>query len=384
MKSITRDEKMTVYFDNAATTRVCPEAAAIAFRAMTENFGNPSSMHRLGREARKILETARGHVADALDAEPDEVFFTSCGTESDNLAILSGFELMRRKGSHIITTAIEHSAVLNPLKKLEQSGADVTYLKPDESGAVPVAAFEKALRPDTVLISVMMVNNETGAVNDVRGISEVLKAFGSKAILHTDAVQAFCKLPFSARTLGADMITVSGHKIHAPKGSGALWARKNLRLKPILSGGGQENGLRSGTEAVPSIAGFGEAARIGKARLCETETRLSELRDYVLSRLNDEVPGVVNISGGMPGILSISLPGYKSEVLMSCLDAGGICVSKSSACKKGGRSYVLEAMGLSPRVVDGTIRISFCRDNTRDEAEHFIRILREAARRLRT
>ena len=375
---------MTVYFDNAATTRVCPEAAASAAEAMTESFGNPSSTHSLGRAARMILEAARANVADALGAEPSEVYFTSGGTEADNLAILSGFELMRRKGNHIISTAIEHAAVLNSLKKLEQSGADVTYLKPNKSGSISLDAVEKALSRDTVLVSVMLINNETGAASDIAAISKIIKNSGSKALLHTDAVQAFCKMPFSARTLGADLITVSGHKIHAPKGSGALWIRKGVRLKPILLGGGHEGGLRSGTEAVPSIAAFGEAARIGKARLHETRARLWELRDYILSRLNSQLPGAVEICSGMPGILSVSLPGYKSEVLMNFLDAQGICVSKSSACKKGGQSYVLKAMGLPPRIIDGTIRISFCRYNTIEEADYFVQKLLEAAKRLRT
>lgn len=374
---------MTVYFDNAATTCVCREAAETAMRLMTETYGNPSSTHLLGRQAREALETARALSADALGGKAEEVYFTSGGTESDNLALFGGFELMRHEGKHIITSLTEHDAVLNAVKRLEASGAEVTYLKPDsKTGAVSVSDFEAAVRDDTVLASIMLVNNETGAKNPVTEISRMLKKRRPTALMHVDAVQAFCKTAFSVKSLGADLVSVSGHKIHAMKGTGALWVKSGVRIKPVLFGGGQEKGLRSGTEALPGIAAFGEAARIGKALLPQTEKHLREIRDYTLSRLREEVPDIVLIADGEPAILPVSLPGYKSEVLLNFLDAEGVCVSKSSACRRGGRSHVFEAMGISPRIIDGAVRISFSRENTLEEAEYFVKTFAKAAKRL--
>ena len=367
-----------IYFDNAATTKVCPEAAEAAIKVMTEDFGNPSSSHAMGRLARDILENARQQVADAIGGQKNEVFFTSGGTEADNLAILGAWA--QKRGGHVITTAIEHDAVLNACRRLEAMGAEVTYLKPDPgTGAIPAEAVEAALREDTSLVSVMLVNNETGARNPVEEISKVVKAKCPGAVFHTDAVQAFCKSPFSVKSLGADLVSVSGHKIHAPKGSGALWVRSGVKIKPILYGGGQEKNLRPGTESLPNIAAFGVAAEIGKKKLPETENHLRELRDYTLNTLREAIPDIVCVTQGEPSILPLSLPGYRSEVLLNFLDAKSICVSKSSACKRGGRSHVLEAMGLSPAIIDGALRVSFSRGNTFEEASEFVKALAEAA-----
>ena len=250
---------MEHYLDNSATTRVCPEAAQAALRAMTEVYGNPSSTHTKGREAKQLLDASRKLVASAMGCAPSELIFTSCGSESDNWALLSGAEAMRRKGNHIITSAGEHDAIRKSAEELERRGYDVTYLKPDSTGSIPVDAVKNALRPDTILVSLMLVNNETGAINDISSVSKLLKSSGSPALLHTDAVQAFMKIPFTPKSLGADMISVSGHKIHAPNGIGALYVRSGLRLKQYIMGGSQEDGRRAGTEAMTQIADFGKA-----------------------------------------------------------------------------------------------------------------------------
>lgn len=364
---------MTVYLDNAATTRVCEEAANAAFHTMTEVYGNPSSTHTLGREAKSVLDRARKQVADALGAKPEEVFFTSCGSESDNWAILCGAEAMRRKGRHIISSTVEHDAVRKSLDILEQNGFEVTRLAPEANGSIAVQSVVDALRDDTILVTLMMVNNETGAVTDIAAIAKAMKKAKSQALLHTDAVQAFLKVPFSAKTLGADLISISGHKIHAPKGIGALYIRngvqgvKDVKLRSFLSGGGQENGKRAGTEPLPNIAAFGVAAELGKRHLAESPAQMQTLHALAVSRLQEEIPEVQIIDGGSPHILSISLPGYKSEVMMNFLEARGIYISKSSACKKGARSHVLEAIGLDPSVIDGALRISFSRFTTEEE-----------------
>ena len=358
---------MEHYLDNSATTRVCPEAAQAALRAMTEVYGNPSSTHTKGREAKQLLDASRKLVASAMGCAPSELIFTSCGSESDNWALLSGAEAMRRKGNHIITSAVEHDAIRKSAEEHERRGYDVTYLKPDSTGSIPVDAVKNALRPDTILVSLMLVNNETGAINDISSVSKLLKSSGSPALLHTDAVQAFMKIPFTPKSLGADMISVSGHKIHAPKGIGALYVRSGLRLKPYIMGGSQEDGRRAGTEAMPQIAAFGEACRIAKENLAENAAKMAALRQLTIDTLTPAIPELQVINGAAPHILSISLPGWRSEVLMNFLEARGVYVSRSSACKKGARSHVLEAIGLDSRVIDGAIRIGLCRYNTEED-----------------
>lgn len=370
---------MDIYLDNAATTRVCSAAAEAAMHAMTEAYGNPSSTHRVGRQARRLLEASRKQVADALGCAPAELVFTSGGTEADNWALLSGAELARRAGRHIISSQTEHDAIRRSLDVLERRGFTVTRLAPDATGAIPVGAVEAALQPDTALVSLMLVNNETGAVNDIAAVSRLLRRQKSAALLHTDAVQGFCKLPFSPKKLGADLVSISGHKIHAPKGVGALYIRQGLRLPPLLNGGGQEGGLRPGTEPLPAIAAFGAAAAEAKAQMAQYLPRMQQLRQHCADALCARLPGLVLIPGGAAHILSISLPGYRSEVLMNFLEARGISVSKSSACKKGGRSHVLEAMGLSAPVIDGALRIGLSRFTTQEELDALALALGEAA-----
>lgn len=379
---------MNVYFDNAATTRVRDEAIEAMVRVMREDYGNPSSTHFSGRYAATVLDGARGKVSAALGVDPDEIVFTSGGTESDNWAVLGCAESASlhgkpRGGNHIITSCIEHDAVLMAAKKLESMGWDVSYLPPDDAGRIPAQAFSEALRDDTVLASIMLVNNETGAVNPIREYSREIKKRRLGTVLHTDAVQGLCKIPFTAGSLGADMITVSAHKLHGPKGIGALYIRKGLKLPPMLHGGSQERGKRAGTEALPAIAGFGEAAY--HARL-ERETLLEsmrELRDLLVGLVLDELPGAVVIGeGGSPYITNLSIPGHRSEVLMNSLESDGICVSNSAACKKGARSRVLEAMDLPDATIDGALRVSLSRYSTREEAEYFVKSLSKAVKRL--
>lgn len=369
---------MEVYLDNAATTRVCPEAADIAYKTMLENYGNPSSTHAKGREAKAVLDNARKQLAAALDCAPGEVYFTSCGSEGDNWAIINGAESMRRKGLHIISSEVEHDAVRKSMDELKRRGFEVTMLKPEPDGSISPEAVIAALRPDTVLVSLMMVNNETGAVTDIAAVAKALKKAKSIALLHTDAVQGFMKVPFSAKRLGADMITVSGHKIHAPKGIGALYIKTGVKIKPYIIGGAQESGLRAGTEAMPQIAAFGKACELAKASMADATERMARLRQYAAERIVAEMPEAVIIGGGAPHILSVSLPGWRSEVLMNYLEAKGVFVSRSSACKKGGRSHVLEAMGLPAEVIDGAVRISLSRYTTKDELDELCSALKDA------
>ena len=373
---------MNVYFDNAATTQVRKEVAELMLTVMTEDFGNPSSTHALGRKAKNILDTARKNIADAIGASSSEIFFTSGGTEADNWAILGAAEKMWRKGKHIIISGYEHDAINAPVKKLEDQGWEVTRVMPDDNGHITAEAVLAAVREDTVLVSVMLVNNELGTVNPVAKISKAVKS-KCGALVHTDAVQAFCKMPVSVKTLGVDMMSLSSHKIHGPKGCGVLYIKNEVKLPARMMGGGQEESLRSGTEALPAIAGFGMAAKLGKTEMPQTVEKLRNLKTYLVEKIREKIPGAVFIGAGdAPHILSISLPGYKSEVLMNYLDREGICVSKSSACKKGKRSHVLEAMGLDPRIIDGAIRISLSKFSTIEECEYFIEKLADAAEKV--
>ena len=360
-------EKPEIYLDNAATTRVCAEAADIAYKVMTDCYGNPSSTHTKGRDAKAYLDTARAQIASALGCSASEVYFTSCGSESDVWAITRGAESAARRGRHIISSAVEHDAVRKTLEELESRGFEVTYLSPEKDGSVSADAVKAALREDTILVTLMMVNNETGGITDIAAIAKMLKGCGSKALLHTDAVQGFMKVPFSAKKLGADMISISGHKIHAPKGIGALYIKTGVKIKPLIRGGAQEGGMRAGTEAMPQIAAFGKAAEIAFSGMKDNCDTMASLRALAMSTVCADIPEAQIIGGGAPHILSVSLPGWRSEVLMNFLEAEGIYVSRSSACKKGGRSHVLEAMRLPAQVIDGAIRVSFSRYNTEDD-----------------
>lgn len=360
---------MEHYLDNSATTRVCEAAAKAAYEAMLSVYGNPSSTHTKGREAKKLLDASRAQVAAAMGCKPAELVFTSCGSESDNWALMSGADTMRRKGKHIISSAVEHDAIRRTLDELEKHGYEITRLAPDNTGAISVESVKNALRDDTVLVSLMLVNNETGAVTDIKGVSAMLKKSGSQALLHTDAVQAFMKVPFSAKTLGADMISVSGHKIHAPKGIGALYVRDGLRIKPFIVGGAQENGRRAGTEAMPQIAAFAAACAEASRDMRGNIERMTGLKAEIIERLSAGIPELQYVRTDAPHILNVSLPGWRSEVLMNFLEAREVYVSKSSACKKGARSHVLEAIGMRSDVIDGAVRIGLSRFTTEEDID---------------
>ena len=359
-----------IYLDNAATTRVLPQAAQAAVEVMTEGYGNPSSRYPLGAAAARRLKEDRDKVAQALGCRGEEVYFTSCGSEGDNWAIAAAAELGRRKGKHIITTAIEHAAVLEPVKALAARGWEVTYLQPDRQGNISLDDLKAALRPDTVLVSMMLVNNEVGTVLPVAEAARAVKASGAPALFHCDGVQGFLKLPFTPKELGVDLLTVSGHKIGAPKGVGALYVKNGVKLPPLIRGGGQESGLRSGTEATAQIAAFAAACEAGLAAREGHIAAMAELKSYALDRVRAAVPEIQVVGGGQaPHILCLTLPGYKSEVVVRVLGDMGICVSAGSACHRGKPSHVFAAMGLEKPLRDGAFRVSFSPENTRADVD---------------
>lgn len=362
---------MPIYLDHAATTPVCPQAAQAALRVMTEEFGNPSSIHTLGTQAAAALKEHRRQIAEALGCDPkEELYFTSGGTEGDNWAIAIAAHLGRHKGKHIVTSVMEHAAVLEPIRALEQDGYDITYLPSDREGRVSLTDLENALRPDTVLVSLMLVNNETGAIQPVDQVRQLLRRTGSSALLHTDAVQGFLKVPFAAKSLGADLITISGHKIGAPKGVGALYVRKGLKVLPLLRGGGQESGLRSGTEFTPQIAAFAAACQAGWEEMSQRVQMMRELKAYALTTLPEKVPGLLVVTpGDAPHICAVSLPGYMGQMLVRELSDRGICVSSGSACNKGKPSHVFAALKLPLPVLQGVLRLSFAPENTQEEID---------------
>ena len=371
------------YFDNAATTQVRPEAAQAALEAMTQEWGNPSSVYQFGGRAAALVKDCRRDVAQALGCQPEEVYFTSCGTESDNWAIRSGVELNRRKGKHIITTAIEHAAVLEPCRELERQGWEVTYLAPDKQGRIDPSQLEAALREDTVLVSMMLVNNELGTVLPVKEAARAIKRSGCPALLHCDAVQGFLKVPFTPKELGVDLLSISGHKIHAPKGIGALYIKKGLKLPPMIRGGGQESGLRSGTEPTGQIAALAAAARLGRESMEADLKHMAALREETAARLTAQVPGLkVLVEQGAPHILPVTMPGYKSEVVVRYLSDRGVYLSSGSACHKGKPSHVFAALKLPKAELDGALRISFSAENGEEDVQALVQALAAARNEL--
>ncbi len=367
-----------IYFDNSATT--FPDAAVITevCRCMGTVLGNPSSRHRLGMEAEKELTDCRKRLAKIMGVFPEEIYFTSGGTESDNIAVMGGANI--KKGRRVVTTAVEHPAVLECMKRLEEQGFDVVYLKPQRDGVVPLASFRQAITPDTCLVSVMAVNNETGAIMPVDKIKPILSRTAPRAILHVDAVQAFGHIPMNISKWGIDALSVSSHKIHGPRGVGALYVRKGVTLKTPVLGGGQEKGLRSGTENIAGIAGFTMAAEMLSPNDAEHMAMLkARLKDGLLA-----IPGTVHNGGEneAPHILNISFEGIRSEIMLNYLNARRIYVSSGSACAstKGG-SHVLKAMGAE--LADNAIRFSISRYNTEKEVEAVITAAKEGAAELR-
>ena len=366
------------YLDHAATTPVPKAVADAMYRVLTEQFGNPSAQYPLGHQARTLVEDSRAVVADALGCKAENLFFTSCGTESNNWAIRSAAWHGRHTGKHIITTAVEHSAVLEPLRALAQEGYEITRLRPDRSGNITVEQVADALREDTILISMMLVNNETGCVFPVAEAARLLKARKSHALLHCDAVQGLLKVPCDPVRWGVDLMSLSAHKIGGPKGIGALYVADSLRnFRPLLPGGGQERGLRSGTEATAQIAGFAKAVELRRENLAEKLARMAALKSYCRDRLLT-IPGMETVGDGTaPHILSLSLAGYPSANIVTELGEQGICISAGSACHKGKPSHVFAAMGLPKKVAAGTIRVSFGPDTTEADIDALYAALKE-------
>lgn len=359
-----------IYLDHAATTPVPRPVADAMYAVLTGQFGNPSSQYPMGVEMKKQVERWRETIAQALGCQSQQLFFTSCGTEGDNWAITAACWQNRHLGRHIVTTAVEHSAVREGCKWMAQQGYEVTYLTPDASGAITARQVLSAVREDTALVSVMMVNNETGNVFPISEIAAGLAAKNPKTLLHTDAVQGFMKVPFTAKTLGADFITISGHKIGGPKGIGALYIGPRIRNpRPLLPGGGQEKGLRSGTEATAQIAGFAKAVELRAERLPEKLAHMRHIKSYAMEKLAS-IPDLQFIaSGTAPHILALSLVGWPSQNIVNDLGSQGICISAGSACHQGKPSHVVAALNLPKRVAGGVIRLSFGPETTEAEID---------------
>lgn len=361
------------YLDNAATTAVLPEAAEAAMRAMRTCFGNPSSLHKMGIDASHLLENSRKTVACALGCLPEETYFTSCGTESTNISLRGAAYLNRHKKGRIITTEIEHAATINTCKQLAAEGYDVVFLKPDETGHITPAALEEALTEDTFLLSCQLVNNEIGTVQPVTELGAMLKAKAPRALFHIDAVQGLARVKLTPKKWNCDLMSVSGHKIGAPKGIGALYVKKGLRLPPLMFGGGQEKGMRPGTEALPNIAAFAKACDVRMAHFDEDYAHVQALADYLRQQVAALLPDAVfNGAGDIPHVVNLSLPGCKSEVLLHALEGDEVYVSSGSACSKGKQSGVLKALGLPKARTDSALRVSFCPSNTTEDIDTFI------------
>ncbi len=373
---------MEVYFDNAATTKIIPEVREIMLKTMDEDYGNPSSMHLKGVEAENYVRNARNSIAKQLKCESKEIIFTSGGTESNNLALLGLALANKRVGNHIITTGIEHASVYNPVLYLQELGFEVTFLKVDAHGKVDLDHLRESLRDDTILVSTMAVNNEIGAVEPIEEIAAIIKQYNKEhdrqILYHVDAIQAFGKRVIYPKRVGIDAMSMSGHKIHGPKGSGALFVDSKVKIKPVLYGGGQEKGMRSGTENTAAIAGMGKATEIMYARLEDNNEKMQAVKDALIAGAT-KIEGVTDNSGESPHIASLSFRGVRSEVLLHALEDKGIYVSAGSACSSNhpAISGVLQAIGLDKDLLESTLRFSFCEYNTVEEAEYTVKVLEE-------
>lgn len=374
---------MEIYLDNSATTKVCREAADAMMKMLTENYGNPSSLHNKGVEASKALENAREILADALSCSKDEIFFTTSGTTANNTAIFGAVNANKRKGNRIITTSLEHPSVNECMKKLEEQGFEVVRLKPDMNGAFSPMELMNAINSKTILISIMAVNNEIGTINPINQIKTAVKRANSSALIHVDAVQGFGKIPLNPSKAGIDLMTVSSHKIHGPKGAGALYIRKGVKIQPHVVGGGQEKGIYSGTEAMPAIVGFGAAVK-SLPNLTAELADVKAVRDHFVREVT-KIGGVhINSpADALPYIINLSVLGVPSQTIVNSLSEYGIYVSAGSACKKGHRSEVLTAIGLDGKRIDSAIRISLSRFTTMRDMDEVVKALDKIVMRIR-
>ena len=379
---------MEVYFDNSATTRCYDSVKDIVIRTMTEDFGNPSAMHLKGVEAEKYVKDSAARLARILKVQEKEILFTSGGTESDNLALIGAAMANKRSGNHIITTAVEHPAVSRPALFLQEQGFEVTYLPVDSRGVVKLDALEAVLRPDTILVSVMYVNNEVGAVMPVEEIGRRIREKSPKALFHVDAIQAFGKYRIYPKKMGIDLLSVSSHKIHGPKGVGFLYINEKAKIQPQILGGGQQSGMRSGTDNVPGIAGLGVAAEEIYRNLDANVEKMYCLKEHIAKGLT-KIPDIringMELREGAPQILSISVMGVRSEVLLHSLEERGIFISAGSACSSHKRkpSSTLAAMGMPKDQIESTVRLSFSEENTVEEADYFLQVMEEMVPMLR-
>lgn len=376
-----------VYFDHSATTATAPEVASQMVEYMTNTFGNPSSVHAFGREAKKAIIHARKQVADLIGANPEEILFTSGGTEGDNMALRGIAEANKKRGKHIITTQIEHHAILHTCEALEKEGYRVTYLPVDEYARVNPQDVADAISDDTILISVMFANNEVGTIQPIAEIGKIAKEKG--IYFHTDAVQAVGNYPIDVNEYGIDLLTISSHKFHGPKGIGALYIRKGVRIKPILFGGAQEKTLRPGTENTPGIVGLGKAAELAQAELTDKINRVQKLRDKLIAGITERIPEA-KLNGHptlrMPGNVNFSFRYIEGESLLLNLDIKGIAASSGSACTSGSLdpSHVLLAMGITHEIAHGSLRLSLGRENTEEDVDYCLEVLPEIVARLRS
>lgn len=377
---------MRVYMDNGATTRVTEPVMAAMQPYFCEIFGNPSSVHGYGREARKAVDAAREQVAKAIGAEPREIYFTGCGTEADNWALRGAAYANIKKGKHIITTNFEHHAILHTCKQLEKEGFEVTYLPVDRDGLITPEQLEAAIRPDTVLVSVMYANNEVGTIEPIPELAAVSKAHG--VLFHTDAVQAIGHVPIDVKAQGIDMLSMSGHKFHAPKGIGALYVRQGVRIRRLMEGGAQERGQRPGTENLAGIVGIGKAIELANEDVEGRAAKMGAIRDHMIERIMKEIPHV-QLNGHptkrMCGNINVSFYFVESESILLHLDFKGIAASSGSACTSGSLdpSHVLLAIGVSHEHANGSVRLSLCEENTMEEADYVVDSLVEIVGRLR-
>ena len=369
---------MQAYLDNSATTRCSERAKDLMVKVLMEDYGNPSSLHTMGVVAERYIKEAKERIAKTLKADEKEILFTSGGTESNNMALIGTALANKRAGNHIITTSIEHASVLSPLAYLEEQGFRVTYLTVDENGQISLDELRDAVCEDTILVSMMMVNNEIGAVEPIAEAAKIVKEKNPNTIIHVDAIQAFGKYHIYPKRMGIDLMSVSGHKIHGPKGTGALFIKNRTKVKPIIYGGGQQGGMRSGTENVPGFAGFGLATKMVYEDLEARTVRMRAVKDRLTERLKT-LPDVYINEGEAPHILSVSFVGVRSEVMLHALEEREIYVSSGSACSsnKPAVSHVLASIGLPKDRLESTIRFSFSAENTVEQADYAADVIEE-------